>query len=975
MPWPAAQSSGATGVGHPLNDNFFVRITGQFTVDVADTYTFRTFNDDGAFLKVNNTLLISDSGIHPESAFSGSIALTPGQYSIELFFFEFGGEASLEFSYRNSTGVFGLVDPNPALKDSGVLLFNDVDLTDAHTVAVAPAGSTLGSLTAAVTTDTTGSGTGGQVKWNYSVNNDSVKYLGAGDTKVETFTVTVNDGKGGTDSQQVDVTITGVNDVAVLGNAVANLVETDAPLSTGGTLSISDVDTGEAVFTVQNGTAGTYGNFSIAANGVWSFASNGALDVLADGQVVTDVFNVTSADGTATTVSVSITGTADGPTGVNDSNTLAASTVVPNNSNTVYWVDWQSAQLLGGTVNDDKYVKVSGTITLGDGHTIGVTYEGLAWLVLLGQGQPAPGLVNYNSPTSEFIEPDINNRPYTSAQVNAAPTGWDIIGLNEAFSGGGSQTGSRTDFSPRNLTFSEPVENLFFAVMSMNLNGYLFDQNFQIVSQGRGKYGDAPDISPTSFGGGQYGIVSTGEFHGVLKIDGSVEELTWTSQNKETWNGFTVGTYGQSQTSTASGNVLSNDDPGAVNAVIEVSAVGGNSMVGNSVTLTMASGATLRIDRDGDYFYDDNGKFASLGAGQSNTDSVVYTVRDAQGNTDTATLSIVVNGVNDRPVAVNDAFSVNEDNTLTITAGQLLGNDTDRDTGDTRTLVSVQGAVNGTVSLSGNTVSFAPNPNFSGNASFTYTMQDAAGLSSTATVNVAVNQVSDVIVVSNLVSNGSFEPGIASWTALWGGIDVVNTWQRVDGNNVIDLNAFERGGLSQTLATTPGQTYTVGFNLSQNPGADVSVVRVVTGATYQDFTFNQDSTPSDMKWAHQILTFTAAGSSTELSFNSLTPSAPLGFSDDAEGPALDEVYAVANRAVNGFVKGAGADVLNMSQLMTSINAPHDATAFSGGFVRFLASGADTVVQIDADGGGNEYVSTVTLVGVSLTQGDTSNYVL
>ncbi|MDP2286740.1 MAG: VCBS domain-containing protein, partial [Pseudohongiella sp.] len=374
-PWPAAAATGATGNNHPINNDFFVRITGQINVTVADTYTFRTFNDDGVFLRVNNTLVINDPGIHAEEVRTGTIALTPGVYPIELFFFEFGGEASLEFSYKSSSGSYELVDLDSMLRDSGVVLFSDVDLNDSHTVSVTSAAATLGELTATMTSDTTGTGTGGQVQWNYAVDNDAVRYLGAGDTKVETFTVTVSDGKGGVAQQQVDVTVTGINDVAELGNAVVSLTETNAQLTATGTLSITDVDTGEAFFTTQTKTAGTYGSFSIDATGNWNFASFGALNQLAAGQLVTDVFNVTSLDGTATTVTVNITGTADGPTAVDDSNSLMASATSANTDNTVYWVDWTSASFVSAAAGRNGVYNVQGTITLPT-KTISVTYNG-----------------------------------------------------------------------------------------------------------------------------------------------------------------------------------------------------------------------------------------------------------------------------------------------------------------------------------------------------------------------------------------------------------------------------------------------------------------------------------------------------------------------------------------------------------------------------------------------------------------------
>ncbi len=74
----------------------------------------------------------------------------------------------------------------------------------------------LGSLTASVTTDTTGCGLGGVITWNYTVADSAVEYLAKDQTKVEHFTITLDDGNGGTIDRTIDVTITGTNDVPVV---------------------------------------------------------------------------------------------------------------------------------------------------------------------------------------------------------------------------------------------------------------------------------------------------------------------------------------------------------------------------------------------------------------------------------------------------------------------------------------------------------------------------------------------------------------------------------------------------------------------------------------------------------------------------------------------------------------------------------------------------------------------------------------
>jgi hypothetical protein len=107
--WPAATAAGVSGTGNPVNDFFGARISGLINITAADTYTFKTYADDGVRLRVGGTTVITDNTYHPEQTRFGSIALTPGSYAIELLFFEGGGEASLEFQVQQGTGPFGHV--------------------------------------------------------------------------------------------------------------------------------------------------------------------------------------------------------------------------------------------------------------------------------------------------------------------------------------------------------------------------------------------------------------------------------------------------------------------------------------------------------------------------------------------------------------------------------------------------------------------------------------------------------------------------------------------------------------------------------------------------------------------------------------------------------------------------------------------------------------------------------------------------
>ena len=154
--------------------------------------------------------------------------------------------------------------------------------------------------------------------------------------------------------------------------------------------------------------------------------------------------------------------------------------------------------------------------------------------------------------------------------------------------------------------------------------------------------------------------------------------------------------------------------------------------------------------------------------------SFAYTISDNNGGTSTATVSVNVLPVNDSPVANGDsAGSTAEDTPVSVSASSLLGNDSDPD-GDLLTVASVQSGVGGTVSLAGGVITFTPNQNFNGPASFTYTVSDGNGGFATATVTVNVTAVNDAPVASDdSVSTNEDQPlTLTSATLLGNDVDV-----------------------------------------------------------------------------------------------------------------------------------------------------------------------------------------------------------
>ncbi|MBN2534616.1 MAG: tandem-95 repeat protein, partial [Spirochaetales bacterium] len=126
-------------------------------------------------------------------------------------------------------------------------------------------------------------------------------------------------------------------------------------------------------------------------------------------------------------------------------------------------------------------------------------------------------------------------------------------------------------------------------------------------------------------------------------------------------------------------------------------------------------------------------------------DSFTYTVSDGKGGTDTATVTVTVNAVNDAPVAANDTATTSEDTAVTI---DVRANDTDMD-GDTLSISSVGTPSNGTAAINAGRIVYTPDANYNGNDSFTYTVSDGKGGTDTATVTVTVNAVNDAPVAAD----------------------------------------------------------------------------------------------------------------------------------------------------------------------------------------------------------------------------------
>jgi len=181
-------------------------------------------------------------------------------------------------------------------------------------------------------------------------------------------------------------------------------------------------------------------------------------------------------------------------------------------------------------------------------------------------------------------------------------------------------------------------------------------------------------------------------------------------------------------------------------------------------------------------------------------------------------------------------------------------------------------------------------------------LSPSAGASTQNTNNEHQHFVLAPLSEPDVVENGSFEIGpdpgafilldvgdtqITGWTVTRGAINYKGTyWQHSDGSRSLDLNGEDSaGGVVQTLETTPGNSYSVCFDMAGNPvdGPRTVSMRVAAAGYYEDFTFNTAGHDTDnMGWTTKMWSFIANSGSTDLEFYSLDAPSPYG-------PALDNV--------------------------------------------------------------------------------------
>ncbi|MDP9973260.1 VCBS repeat-containing protein [Variovorax paradoxus] len=550
----------------------------------------------------------------------------------------------------------------------------------------------------------------------------------------DSFTVTVSDGHGGTTTSTVNVTVNPVNDLPTVPDYTQTTHE-DTPVS--GQVIGTDVD-GDAL-TYVKGSDPAHGTVTVNADGTYTYVPGANFNG-------TDSFTVTVSDGhggtTTSTVTVTINPVNDAPVFVDGGGTPVNTTdgyVFGYDENrpagavlgTVHATDGDSAtvtySILSG--NDNGYFAidpVTGEISLTPAGAAAFVndYEAGANAHALVVGAN-DGTVTTSIPVT-LNEQNLNDAPTapdgTKTTNEDTPVSGQIIGSD---ADGDTLTYVKGS-DPAHGTVTVNADGTYTYVPGANFNGT--DSFTVTVSDGHGGTTTSTvtvTINPVN--------------DAPVFVDGGGTPVNTT-------DGYVFGYDENRPAGTVLGTVHATD---ADSATVTYSILSGNDNgyfaidpVTGAISLTPAGAAAFVNDYE---------------AG-ANAHALVVGANDG---TVTTNIPVTLNeqNINDAPKAPDYTKTTNED---TPVSGQVTGSDVD---GDTLTYVKGSDPAHGTVTVNADgTYTYVPGANFNGTDSFTVTVSDGHGGTTTSTVNVTVNPVNDApsATVNNAeaVSEGSLPGGI-----------------------------------------------------------------------------------------------------------------------------------------------------------------------------------------------------------------------
>jgi uncharacterized protein (TIGR03382 family) len=584
----------------------------------------------------------------------------------------------------------------------------------------------------------------------------------------DTFTYRVTDGDGDLDTAVVSLTVTGVDDTPVANNDSTTLAE----------------DTSTLIDVLANDT--NLVDLPVTITAV-STPSNGAAVIVA-GQVRytpaanfngTDSFTYTITDGngsTATaTVSVTVTSVDDLPTAVNDTASLAEDTntlvsVLANDTNlndlpiTITAVSAPAhgtAVVVGTQVRYTPAANYNGpdsfTYTLTDGNgstataTVSVTVTSVDDIPVANDDTATVAEDSNVSVPVLANDTNLVDLPITVTAVSVPAHGTAVVvGTSVTYTPAANYSGpdsftytvtdgnGSSDTATVNVTVT-PVDDVPAATADTVTVAEDAAATTAVLGNDTG-LGDAP-ITVT---------IAIEPEHGTVVVDAPANTVTYTPDpdyhGPDTYSYTVTDADGQSSTAAVAITVTSVDDvPLAVADVAPVTedtetpidVLGNDTGLGDGpITVTIAvepQHGTVVVNGDGTVTYTPDPDYVG-------PDTFSYTVTDGDNQSSTAAVAITVIDVDDVPAAAADSATVVED---TPTPIDVLGNDTGLGDGPivvTITTPPQHGSV--TVEADG-TITYAPDPDYSGPDSFAYTITDNDGQTATATVTIDVTAIDD----------------------------------------------------------------------------------------------------------------------------------------------------------------------------------------------------------------------------------------
>jgi hypothetical protein len=229
--------------------------------------------------------------------------------------------------------------------------------------------------------------------------------------------------------------------------------------------------------------------------------------------------------------------------------------------------------------------------------------------------------------------------------------------------------------------------------------------------------------------------------------------------------------------------------------------------------------------------------YTATGLLPGSTYDFTVSTRDAYQNVTAPSASVAaMTAANQSPTATDDSANTEEGNAVSI---NVLANDNDPE-GDTLTVTASTQGINGSVANNGNSVSYTPNPGFTGNDNFSYSIDD--GYNGTATANVSVSVSAgnsaplanpdnvtivkgDTVVISVLDNDSDPDGDALSITAVTSANKGVVSWQAGQDTITYAHNIKRKGSDSFSYTVSDGHggtaTGTVSITLgSSDSGGD-----------------------------------------------------------------------------------------------------------------------------------------------------------